>query len=340
MAVRTFNEGYKEHAVKNFAGAVDYALRIMKMDAEDFSSRFLNGGVASSIESGNPRYLMAPAVVLYEEITGEKATVEYNSLYTSAVYSAAETLASFQWESARSYYEILAVFPLSEIISFGGGSEEFREEFIRRLRTKKTNLEYLRTSAGLSQSELAALSGVDIRSIQTYEQRRNDIYKAQYNILNALAGVLSCSVEDLMDERNFRLVTLRDDKEAGTLFLKQAVWEAERMQNRITYASPFQAAREAKTYFYVYGFLSALPVKKITFSDGEYKLNSGVLLNSWDKYWGAVVDSASLSVDEKKELKEKVHGLCPNAEYEISLTPQAIVYAALSAIEEIIGKKI
>ena len=46
---------------------------------------------------------------------------------------------------------------------------------------------------------LAELSAVSLRSIQMYEQRNNDISKAQFNVLNELAKVLNCPVYDLVD---------------------------------------------------------------------------------------------------------------------------------------------
>ena len=68
-----------------------------------------------------------------------------------------------------------------------------------RIKKTPTNLERLRKQAGYSQTQLAELSTVSLRSIQMYEQRNNDISKAQFNILDALAKVLKCSVYDLVD---------------------------------------------------------------------------------------------------------------------------------------------
>ena len=73
------------------------------------------------------------------------------------------------------------------------------DAFEERIKKTPTNLERLRKQAGYSQAQLAELSTVSLRSIQMYEQRNNDISKAQFNILNALAKVLNCSVYDLVD---------------------------------------------------------------------------------------------------------------------------------------------
>ena len=62
-----------------------------------------------------------------------------------------------------------------------------------------SNLKRIRENRGLSQAELAAQSGVNLRNIQMYEQRVNGIDKAQANILYKLSRVLGCNVEDLLE---------------------------------------------------------------------------------------------------------------------------------------------
>ena len=48
--------------------------------------------------------------------------------------------------------------------------------------------------------ELSKQSQVDLRSIQMYEQRRNDINKAQADTLYKLAKTLGSTIEDLMEK--------------------------------------------------------------------------------------------------------------------------------------------
>ena len=62
------------------------------------------------------------------------------------------------------------------------------------IQTKKN-----RQAAGLSQSQLANLSEVSIRSIQMYEQRQNNINKAQVDILFRISKVLGCKIENLLE---------------------------------------------------------------------------------------------------------------------------------------------
>ena len=72
--------------------------------------------------------------------------------------------------------------------------ERIREHF------KDTNLKRIRTAYGCTQSELAKHSGVSLRSIQMYEQRRKDINKASAETLYSIAKVLGCTIEDLIEK--------------------------------------------------------------------------------------------------------------------------------------------
>ena len=74
-----------------------------------------------------------------------------------------------------------------------------------RIQTRETNLKRIREAFGLSQSELAKKSGVSLRSIQMYEQRNNDIDKAQGHTLYKLSVALGCDIEDLLERPNMDL---------------------------------------------------------------------------------------------------------------------------------------
>lgn len=63
-----------------------------------------------------------------------------------------------------------------------------------------SNLKRIRSAAGISQSELADRSGVNIRMIQHYEQGVKDINAAAAITVYRLALVLYCRVEDLLEK--------------------------------------------------------------------------------------------------------------------------------------------
>ena len=61
------------------------------------------------------------------------------------------------------------------------------------------NLKEMREKSGMSQSQLSRTAGVNIRTIQSYEQGIKDINRAQVGIVLKLAKALGCSIEDLID---------------------------------------------------------------------------------------------------------------------------------------------
>ncbi|MEG0797375.1 MAG: helix-turn-helix transcriptional regulator [Acidaminococcaceae bacterium] len=73
----------------------------------------------------------------------------------------------------------------------------------RKLATKMgvrkiSKLKKIRQATGLSQSQLAASSGVSLRMIQKYETGDRDISKTQLATAIALAKALNCKCEDLV----------------------------------------------------------------------------------------------------------------------------------------------
>ena len=79
--------------------------------------------------------------------------------------------------------------------------EHFNEDMNRKYhaREPEIRLKTIRENRGISQAELAKLSGVKLRSIQMYEQRNKNINKASVDTVYSLAKVLGCTMEDLIE---------------------------------------------------------------------------------------------------------------------------------------------
>lgn len=60
-------------------------------------------------------------------------------------------------------------------------------------------LKYIRESKGLSQSQLAKASGVNVRMIQNYEQGIRDINKAEALTVYKLAKSLDVEMSELLE---------------------------------------------------------------------------------------------------------------------------------------------
>ena len=63
-----------------------------------------------------------------------------------------------------------------------------------------TALEKARREAGMSRKKLAEVSGVSFRSLECYEQKKNDINVANVKTVRALAQALNVPMEKILDE--------------------------------------------------------------------------------------------------------------------------------------------
>lgn len=65
----------------------------------------------------------------------------------------------------------------------------------------KSGLKYYRELKGMTQAELAEKSGVNLRTIQNYEQGFKDINGAAVVKVLQLAEALDCDVYDIINDR-------------------------------------------------------------------------------------------------------------------------------------------
>ena len=93
--------------------------------------------------------------------------------------------------------EILALYPTHH----EAPEEKFVDTVDAIIRRKKsaTRLQMQRKRCGYSQKSLSEKSGVNIRTLQQYELGAKDIRKASAQTVLALANVLGCKVEDIME---------------------------------------------------------------------------------------------------------------------------------------------
>lgn len=212
MTIRAYNELYLNDAIKNLANAFDYAINVCKLKPDWFMKLFVQSAISVQFERGNPAIISGKSgEELVRDILGavypnEKLPAPTFSEGRTPEYWAGWALAQYQWASAKRFKDIFERIPLSEIIAMYPTYHEmditrFNESMDKRYSevVTETKLRKIRESRQLSQGELAKLSGVNIRSIQLYEQRVNDIDKAQAQTLYKLSRALGCSVEDLLE---------------------------------------------------------------------------------------------------------------------------------------------
>lgn len=213
---RAYNEMYLEDAMRNLGTAFDFAKNSLQIEMDDFYISFVNSGIAEQFEDGVPKYVCGMSgIEIVFEVLKERENLSYEENYISYDYSleywCGWILAYFQWYYSIDFNDLhyyLKMKDLQQLYSIlHETSEEKAIEVISNyIRNKKliTRLQYHRTTNNLSQNNLSKNSGVSLRMIQQYEQRKKDINKASVSSLYSLARVLNCQIENLM-EWNFMI---------------------------------------------------------------------------------------------------------------------------------------
>ena len=212
MAIRAYDELYLESAANCLAVAFDYALNICGIKPDEFAGFFVVSGESDKFGRGNPSVVAGKSGVELVRLIVEKVDPSRGlpepvfSQSRSPEYWAGWALAQYQWHSAKSFKTVFGKVPLSEIVKMYKVYHEmdiaaFIEAMDKKIeeRSVSTNLKNIRENRQFSQSELAAASGVQLHSIQLYEQRVNDIDKAQAQTLYKLSVALGCKMEDLLE---------------------------------------------------------------------------------------------------------------------------------------------
>lgn len=205
MAIQSYNNSYLPYVAENLGVMFEHSVDI-GIDPTIFWNTFINSNVAKQIEKGNPKYLTCSALDYLNEIYKDKKVItEKEDINKKKYYWAGWILAQFQHKKGYSFYKINNHLSINEVLNLYPTLHEaditkffdVANNYFKKLEI--TNLKKARQARGLSQSELAKLADVELRSIQMYEQRRNDINKAQAETLYKLARVLGCNIEDLLE---------------------------------------------------------------------------------------------------------------------------------------------
>lgn len=194
---------------------VDYAVHDCDYNVDWMIELFVKSGYAKQFEKGSPVVVGGMSGVelarkIIEKIYKEDIEIEAaQPMDKTPEYWAGWALADYQWYSGYRFEDIFEKVKMSEIINMYHPYHEMSIEHFYEAMDKKmdrivgeTKLKRVREAAGLSQSELAKKSGVSLRSIQMYEQRQNDIDKAQGHTLYKLSVALGCDIEALLERPN------------------------------------------------------------------------------------------------------------------------------------------
>ena len=204
MEIQTYNKLYLPNISETVGTMFEYATS-SGLNPTIFWNTFINSNVAKEIEKGNVSYLSKSAYMLLNEIYPNNKFKDI-IITKNKYYWAGWAITQFQHVSSLSFNRINQDLSIERVLELYDTLHEaditkfidIAKSYIKE--NEVTNLKVIRQAKGLSQSELANLANVDIRSIQMYEQKRNDINKAQAETLLKLSKVLGCNIEDLMED--------------------------------------------------------------------------------------------------------------------------------------------
>ena len=210
--IHAYDKVYLDKARTALARMLDFAVYDLKYNITAFFDMFITSGVAARFEIGDFTVIVGKSGVELAYEVLEKSGISYERIKPNYTFNRSEeywtgwALAYYQWETSLSFAEIVRYIPIKEIqLLYSPYHEMDIRQFVDKMnelyRQAKpdTNLKLLRQRAGLSQSELATLSAVPLRTIQQYEQRQKDINKARAEYLIMLSKTLCCSAEDLIE---------------------------------------------------------------------------------------------------------------------------------------------
>ena len=208
-----YDEVYVSDAKKILGQAFDYLINDFGVEPNRAADLFITSGYAQMFEIGNPSVVAGMSGIELGMVIIDKIYVNPNlpePLYRydrTPEYWVGWALAEFQWASGRtfkdifrrvSFEEMLKMYPIYHEMDVNHFVKDMEERCSQPL--EHSRLYQLRVNRGYSQAQLAKASGVNVRSIQLYEQRVNDIDKAQVHTVYRLARAIGCSVEDLLEQ--------------------------------------------------------------------------------------------------------------------------------------------
>lgn len=206
MGIKSYSKLYVENVAQNLGTMFQYAVNL-GIEPIKYWEIFINSSVAKQIENGNPRYLAGmSAIELLIEVLNQEIDIKL-ILDRDKYYWAGYVLAYYQNYKGFSFYRLNIHLPIEKVLYLYNTLHEadiskfylIVDEYIANNK-RETNLKRLRKAINLTQEELAIKANVSLRNIQMYEQRQNNINKAQVDILLKITKALGCRLEDVLED--------------------------------------------------------------------------------------------------------------------------------------------
>jgi DNA-binding transcriptional regulator YiaG len=201
--------------MNNLGDMFDYVINDCGFDGDGFMNHFIVSGVADVFERGNPKYvagLSGPELASEVMFRTQRSRLQKRpseAVDKSPEYWAGWVLAYYQWYTSSRFSDMrkngltmthaLSLYPTLHEADLSKFVDVAERQINAAAAAGVSNLKRIRGASGMTQKKLAEESGVALRMIQLYEQRKQDINKAQVIAITRLARALGCEAEDLLE---------------------------------------------------------------------------------------------------------------------------------------------
>ena len=209
--IHAYPDYYLDGARRELGAMLDYAVNQCGEPLGEFYARFLSSGLAREISQANPRYLGMSGVelaMLVAERTGRPLPMEESLVFPgSQEYWTGWVLAYVSWYfntdlvtlqrrgvSADRVCSLFHPFHEADLSKTTDLVRQWLEESAK----KENCLKRQRKISGLTQQELARLSGHSLRAIRAWEQGQRQLESASADGVRRLSQALGCRMEDLL----------------------------------------------------------------------------------------------------------------------------------------------
>ena len=208
--IHAYDKIYLAQARNSLGLMIDFVVYDLEQDLNTFWEVFINSDICKKFEKGSSRVVagMSGVEMAYEVLGDKYWEIERKPVMNrSAEYWLGWALAYYQWDTGLSFKKIDEMIDIMDLFSM---YTKYHEIDIRHFCDKlneiyyaknaDTNLKKIRQKSGLSQSQLAIVTDIPVRTIQQYEQRQKDINRARAEYLIKFAKALYCDPEDLLEK--------------------------------------------------------------------------------------------------------------------------------------------
>lgn len=314
MATHAYSELYLANAQTTLATMLDYAVNYKHEDVDQFFVQFVASGMADQFGSGNPNVITGKSgVELYNDVKNafciQTFPMQYSSITRTPEFWLGYYLAFAQWSINRTFRDISFSILPSEMLSLYNpyhemSPQKFAEVVEQKVIEANNNLKTIRIRAGYGQTELANISGVELRNIQSFEQRKNNIAKAQFCTLNSLSSRLNCTPYDLTEAYNLKqrllnsqieyIQNLEEIKHKKDVRTKQIEDNFANIQNKIN--------KNVDSERLVQNYITQFPYNYTAYCKNDYYINNLAFNSNLQNYWNNIqqgLDVAKVITDCK-----------------------------------------